>query len=66
MLLTGWRRLMCASARREWVAMFAGMVSMCGVGVVVVGEDGGEWGSEMGPRQGSQQHRRDTGPTTWA
>ena len=32
--------------------MFAGIVSMCGVSVVVVGENGGEWGSDMGPRQG--------------
>ena len=46
--------------------MFAGIVSTCGVGVVVVGGDGGEWGSEMGPGQGSQQHRRETGPTAWA
>ena len=25
---------------------------MCGVGRVVVGEDGGEWGSEIGPGRG--------------
>ena len=46
--------------------MIAVVAGMCGVGVVVVGGDGGEWGSEMGPRQGSQHLRRDTGPTTWA
>ena len=32
--------------------MFAGVVGMCGVGVVVVGGDGGEWRSEMGPGRG--------------
>jgi len=46
--------------------MIAKVVNMCGVGVVVVGGDGGEWGSEMGPGQGGQHLRRDTGPTTWA
>ena len=28
--------------------------------------DGGEWGLEMGPGLGGEQHRRDTGPTAWA
>ena len=41
--------------------MFVGMIGMCAVGVVIVGEDGGEWGSEMGPGQGgsapSKGHR---------
>ena len=66
MLLTGWRRLMCVSAGRDWMDEVAGIVGMCDVGVVVVGGDGGEWGSDMGPGRRGQQHRSDTGPTTWA
>ena len=66
MLLTGWCRLRYVHAGGDWMGEVVGIVGRCGVGVVVVGEDGGEWGSDMGPRQGGQHLRRDTGPTTWA
>ena len=52
MLMTRWCRLMLVSRQGDWVGEIVGIVDKCGVGVVVVGGDGREWGSDMGPGRG--------------